>query len=343
MIPPVLLDLRALAELASQGMELDFERLHLSGVSPMTDALAARVSFGNMGAETFVLHGDERKQHALGVVQARPRKNRPEADITFIAPALAHDSDAVTTWYRLLAEAARGLGELGCQRIYATVPSGNGAEEVFRQAGFSIFTREQIFFLDTSGVRGLRNGHTVREDAPLFELNLRRMRKRDAWNVLRLYSAVTPRHVQNAEAMLTTEGASGKLDDWWEHMNGTSYVLERGGEMAGLVRITRGRLATWVRFHMSPETDSTAGDAVRQTIALIGKTRTRPIYVAVRDYEGGVRAALDGAGFVSRLERSHMVKYTTVRVREPVPWLKPVLETSKIPAVRTTQHARKKL
>lgn len=342
MIPPVLLDLRALAELASHGMELDFERLRLSGVSPMTDALAARVSFGNMGAETFVVHGDERKQHALGVVQARPRKNRPEADITFIAPALAHDSDAVTTWYRLLAEAARGLGELGCQRIYATVPSGNGAEEVFRQAGFAIFTREQVFYLDTSAVRALRDGQAPHENLPKIDLTVRRMRKRDAWNVLRLYSAVTPRHVQNAEAMLTMEGVSGNLDDWWEHMNGTSYLLERGGVLAGLVRITRGRLATWVRFHLAPETNSTAGDAVRQMMALIGKTRIRPIYVAVRDYEGGVRAALDDIGFEPHLERSHMVKYTTVRVRETVPWLKPVLETSKIPAVRTTQQAREK-
>lgn len=340
MIPPVLLDLRALAELASHGMELDFERLHLSGVSPMTDALAARVSFGNMGAETFVVHGNERKQHALGVVQARARKNRPEADITFIAPALHYDADAVTTWYRLLAEASRGLGELGCQRIYATVPSGNSAEEVFRQAGFATFTREQIFFLDTPGVRAQRavQAQSVRKS----EMTMRRMRKRDAWNVLRLYSELTPRNVQHAEAMLATEGASGNLEDWWEHLSGTSYLLEQNDELLGLARITRGRLATWVRFHLGAHAQTNADEAVRQTIDLISKTRTRPIFVAVRDYEGGVRATLEATGFVPRLERSHMVKHTTVRVREPVPWLKPVLETSKIPAIHTTQHAREK-
>lgn len=331
MIPPVFPDLRALAELAAHGMELDFERLQLFGVSPMTDALASRVSFGNMGAETFVVHDDGRKQHALGVVQARQRKNRPEADITFIAPALTYDADAVTTWYRLLAEATRGLGELGCQRIYATVPSGNGAEEVFRQAGFTTFTREQVFFLANPQTRALR----AESGPPIIQL--RRMRKRDAWNVLRLYSEVTPRHVQQAEAMLLTEGVSGKLDDWWEHLNGTSYVLERAETLVGLVRITRGRLATWVRFHLAIEGEVFAEAAVAQTIALITKTRTRPIYVAVRDYEGGIRAALDAAGFALRLERSHMVKHTTARVREAVPWLKPVLETSKIPAIHTTQ------
>ena len=337
MIPPVLLDLRALAELASHGVELDFERLHLNGVSPMTDALAARVSFGSMGAETFVVYANGRKPHALGVVQARLRKNRPEADITFIAPALDYDADAVTTWYRLLSEAVNGLGAMGCQRIYATVPSGNGAEEVFHQAGFSFFTREQVYRLDNAGARAA-------EQAQDAGMQLRRMRKRDAWNALRLYTAVTPRNVQHAEAMLTTEDTPGKLDDWWEHQNGTSYVLENAdgasNPLKGIVRITRGRLATWVRFHLASANRDETDAAIAQTIALVTKTRRRPIYVAVRDYEGGVAAGLGAAGFVLALERSHMVKHTTVRVRETVPWLKPVLETTKLPAIQTTPHAR---
>jgi hypothetical protein len=344
MIPPVFLDLRALAELASHGMELDLERLHLSGGSPLTDALASRVSFGNMGAETFVVYANGRKQHALGVVQARLRKNRPEADITFIAPTLEHDPDAVTTWYRLLSEATKSLGEAGCQRIYATVPAGNSAEEVFRQAGFVIFTREQVFLLDGESVRAFRNTAFPRAALHSSEISLRRMRKRDAWNVMRLYSTVTPRNVQQAEAMLTTEGAAGNLDDWWEHLNGTSYVFERtlpgGNALLGIVRITRGRLATWVRFHLAPQGQAYADEMVAQTLALVSKTRMRPIYVAVRDYEGGVRGALEAVGFGARFERSHMVKHTTARVRETLPWLAPVLETTKIPVIHTTQHAR---
>src|SRR5581483_8897264 len=190
MFPPVLHDLRALTELGAHGMELDLKRVRLSSSSPLTDALASRVSFGNMGAETFVLYANGRKQRALGVVQARPRKNRPEADITFIAPALDHEPDAVATWYRLLAEATKGLGELGCQRIYAQVPSGNGAEEVFRQAGFTTFTHADIYLLlpERAAAR------LALAPSP----TLRRMRKRDEWNVLRLYTALTPRTVQQA-------------------------------------------------------------------------------------------------------------------------------------------------
>lgn len=333
MIPPVLHDLRALAELASHGVELEYERVVLSAASPLTDALASRVSFGNMGAETFVLYANGRKQRALGVVQARVRKNRPEADITFIAPSLEHEPEAATTWYRLLAEATNSFGEAGVQRIYAHLPSGNGAEEVFRQAGFGVFTRQEIFMLTPERIS--------KRTASQTNVSLRRMRKRDAWSVLRLYSAITPRNVQHAEAMLTTEGATGTLNDWWENLNGTSYLFERptagGPSPAGIVRVTRGRLATWARLHLHPDARGLGDEMVAELIALVSRTRARPIYVGVRDYEGGVRAALGAAGFERQMEQSLMVKHTTVRVREAVPWLSPVFETQKIPAIRTTR------
>jgi hypothetical protein len=340
MIPPIVNDLRALAELTSHGVELELERARLSSASPLADALVSRMSFGSMGAETFVLYTNGRKQRALGVVQARHRKNRPEADITFIAPSLEHEPDAVTTWYRLLSEVTNSLGELGIQRIYAQLPVGNGAEEVFHQAGFTVFTREDIYVLDADKAvaRGRANGGTRTG-------TLRRMRKRDAWNVLKLYSAVTPRNVQHAEAMLTTEGATGKLDDWWENVNGTSYVYERPlaglDACAGIVRITRGRHGSWARLHVHPDALKYADEIVQEMIVLVSKTRARPIYVGVRDYEGGVRGALETAGFRQLMERSHMVKHTTVRVREAVPWLAPVFEKKNITAAPTLQHARK--
>jgi hypothetical protein len=331
MIPPVLNDLRALAEMSARGVELDLERVRLSPGSPFAEAVASHVSFGNMGADTYVVYTSGRKPRPLGVIQARPRKNRPEADITFIAPALDNDPDAVTTWYRLLAEATNNLGELGCQRIYAQVPAGNGAEEVFRQAGFTLFAREDIYLLNAEQIAAKDKVKTV---------TLRRMRKRDAWNVLRLYTALTPRPVQQAEAMMTTDGRLGKLDDWWENTNGTSYIFERKNSTAGIVRVTRGRLASWVRIHLHPQARAYVDEIVAEAIQLVSKTRARPIYIAVRDYEGGIRAALAAAGFELQMQRSHMVKHTTVRVREAVPWLAPVLESPKIPAIHTRQHAR---
>lgn len=344
MIPPMLNDLRALAELGSHGVELDLERVLLSPASPLTEALASRVSFGNMGAETFVLYTNGRNQRALGVVQARPRKNRPEADITFIAPSLEHDPDAVTTWYRLLSEATNSFGEMGVQRIYAQLPGGNGTEQVFQQAGFSVFTREDIFLLSAAKSAEFLKAQPAVSNGAGAPLTLRRMRKRDAWNVLRLYTAVTPRNVQHSEAMRTTEGALGTLADWWENSNGTSYLFERpdGGinSLTGIVRVTRGRLGSWVRLHLHPDAHQYADEMVAEMIVLVSKLRARPIYVGVRDYEGGIRAALESAGLEWQMERSHMVKHTTVRMRVAVPWLAPVFETKKIPAIRASHKVQ---
>lgn len=331
LVSPVINDLRAIYELVPQGLELDLERARLSPHSPLAEAVASRLSFGGLGAETFVLYANSRKQRALGMVQARLRKNRPEADITFIAPTLESDPDAVATWYRLLAEVVNGLGELGCQRIYARIPGANGSEEVFRQAGFSIFAWEDIYVLPADMVAAKRG----EAHKPL----LRRQRKRDSWNILRLYSALTPRPVQQAEGMLSPEDTLGKLGDWWEPPSGSGYVYVQDGELLGVVRILRGRLASWMHLYLHPQTSAEADALVGEAIALASKTRPRTMYCSVRDYEGGIRAALEGAGFTSELRRALMVKHTTVRVKEAVPWLAPVMEKP-VPVVQRSAQSR---
>jgi hypothetical protein len=338
MIPPVIHDLRAIYELASHGMELDFERERLSAQSPLTDMLAARVSFGNLGAETFVLYSNGRRHRPLGVVQVRLRKNRPEAEIVFISPSLDRDQDAVTTWYRLLAEATNGAGELGCQRIYAQLPvhkdghRHSGAEEVFRQAGFSVYAREEIYYLSAGGASALR--------ARVNQATLRRQRKRDAWNILRLYSAITPRPVQLAEGMLNTEGVLAHIEEWWDQARGTGYVFERDNVVQGVVRITRGRLASWLRLHLHPQAAGLADEMLAEAVWTATRARNRPIYAAVRDYESGVRGALEAAGFEWVSERSLMVKHTTARVKEAVPWLAPVRETP-LPLIQQMRNQEK--
>lgn len=330
--PPVINDLRAIFELASQGVELDLQQARISPQSPLTEALASRLSFGGMGAETFVLYANGRKQRALGMVQARLRKNRTEADITFIAPALDADHDAVATWYRLLAEATNGLGELGCQRIFVQVSCGNGSEEVFRQAGFAAYAREDVYLLSEERSASYRQQGT--------EMTLRRQRKRDRWNLMRLYSALTPRTVQAAEGVGDADDAAGKFKDSWDSVNSTGYIIERGNALVGSVRITRGRLANWVRLAVHPEAQAYVDELVREAIALASKTRARPVYVSVRHYEGGIRAALEVAGFEWQFERCLMVKHTTVRIKETVPWLAPVLDTTRAPAIHTSHQAR---
>ena len=124
--------------------------------------------------------------------------------------------------------ARRKSARRGGQRVFAQIPPGNGMEEVFRQAGFNAYAREDIFCLcDWPPVLAKTN-------------LLRRQRARDGWNLLRLYTELTPRPVQLAEGMLSPEGQGGKMGDWWDQSRGAGYILEMDGELAGAARIRRG-------------------------------------------------------------------------------------------------------
>lgn len=327
-------DLRAIRELGPQGIGFDFERAVLWPHSPFAAALAAPLPFSEIGASSIVLYHNHGKKRPLGLIQSHARRNRPEADISFIAPSLEADPEAVTIWYRLLAEATNEMCERGCQRIYVQVKTENGTEEVFRQAGFTVYAHEDIYHLGAERIASfppMQGGRT-----------LRRQRQRDAWNMLRLYTLVTPRPVQLAEGMMNSEGKVGNLGDWWEQASGTGYVM--GGSDLGLmgaVRITKGRAANWLRIYLHPNAQSRAGELVCSALGLVHTAHARSTYCGVRDYEGGIRAPLEAAGFQLAIRQSLLVKHTTVRVREPAMWAVPALEKTP-PLVHTRIHARER-
>jgi hypothetical protein len=327
-------DLRAIRELEPQGIEFDFERARLWPHTPLAAALAAHLPFNEIGASTLVLYQNHGKHKPIGLIQSHTRRNRPEVDISFIAPALEADPDAVTIWYRLLAEATNEMCERGCQRVYVQVKSDNGAEEVFRQAGFSVYAHEDIYCLRPELIASFPPMQGAR--------SLRRQRKRDAWDMLRLYTMVTPRPVQIAEGMMNSEGKIGKLGDWWEQASGTGYVLEGADDsLVGAVRFTRGRAANWLRIYLHPQAQAHAGELVCGALGLAHTLHPRATYCGVRDYEGGIRVPLETSGFEIILKRSLMVKHTTVRVKEPALWAVPSLEKP-APLVQTRVHARRR-
>lgn len=308
-------DLIAIQQLQTRGVQLDLERAVLWPHTPLQAALAGHLPLTPIGAETIVLYPSAtRRVRAVGFLQARARRGRPEADISYLAPALDAHDDAVSIWYRLLAECAQEIGERGGQRVFAQIPPGNGMEEVFRQAGFNAYAREDIFCL-CDWLSGLSKTNL-----------LRRQRARDGWNLLRLYAELTPRPVQLAEGMLSPEGQGGKMGDWWDQSRGAGYILETENELAGAARIRRGRAAYWLRFGLHPQAREHADELLRGALSLLWAAPRHPIYCSVRDYESGVAAALASAGFEHRQTRSLMVKFIAARAKEPFLKLMPVLE-----------------
>ncbi len=319
-------DVIAIQQLQRRGVQLDLERAVLWPHSPLRAALALHWPWSPIGAETIILFPPTRRGRAVGFLQAHQRRRRPEADIVSIAPALDARDDAVSVWYRLLAECARKFGDRGVQRLFAQMPVGDGAEDVFRQGGFAVYTREDIYCLND---RPLEIGK---------DRLLRHQRTRDSWNLLRLYSQITPRPVQIAEGMAPIEGQTGKMRNWWDQARGSGYVLPMGHEIAGSVRILRGSAAYWLRFWLHPEAHDQAQALLTGALAILWAAPRRPIYCSVRDYESGMRAPLEDLGFRYVQTRSLLVKHTTVRVKEPLLNLVPALEKRAEPAASVAQH-----
>ncbi|MCL4394507.1 MAG: hypothetical protein M1482_06860, partial [Chloroflexi bacterium] len=243
-------------------------------------------------------------------------------------PGLENGTDVVSVWYRLLAECAQQIGARGGQRLFAQVPEGNGVEEVFRQAGFASYAREDIFRL-TEWPANLAKSHV-----------LRHQRARDGWTLLRSYAQFTPRPVQIAEGMLSPEGQGGKMGDWWDQSGGSGYILEVDNELVGAARLRRGKAAYWLRFWLHPQAQEQSQALVSGALSLLWAAPRHPIYCSVRDYEGGLRAELETARFRYLLTRSLTVKHTTVHAKESVLKLMPALEKRPEPAASVSHHTR---
>lgn len=330
-------DLIAIQQLQTRGVQLDLERAVLWPHTPLQAALAAHWPFSAIGAETYVLYSPGWRGRALGFIQSRARRGRPEADISFLAPALdavplshARDDlrgDTVSTWYRLLAECAQQIGERGGQRLFAQIANGNGIEEVFRQAGYSVYAREDVYRLDAW------------PSEPKKTNLLRHQRARDGWTLLRLYAQLTPRPVQIAEGMLSPEGQGGKMGDWWDQSRGAGYILEVEGELVGAVRVRRGSAAYWLRFWLHPQAQEYSERLLRGALTLLWAAPHRPIYCSVRDYESGLRAPLEQTDFQFLHTRSLLVKHTTVHAKEALIKLVPALEKRPEPAASVSHHS----
>ena len=320
-------DLIAIQQLQRRGVALDLEGSVLWPHTPLRAALAAHWPLSPIGADTIILYPPARRGRAMGFLQEHQRRNRPEADVTFISPALDAHGDAVSIWYRLLAECTQHIGEMGGQRLFAQIAGTNGTEDVLRQSGFGIYAHEDVYRM------------TERPSNLAKTSLLRHQRSRDGWNLIRLYTQTTPRPVQIAEGMLSTEGQGGKMRDWWDQSRGSGYVLPAESELAGAVRVQRGSAAYWLRFWLHPQAREYGEALLRGAISLLWAAPRRPIYVSVREYESGLRAPLEDLGFRYLYTRSLLVKHTTARVKEPFMKLVPALEKRPEPAASVAHHS----
>jgi hypothetical protein len=348
-------DLLLVGNLQKKGTCLDPEIALTRPYSPLLAALSSYFLMREAGTSTFILEamdqsspstsgrgerspersrrivepsGHRRRQ---GLAQMRQRRGRPEADVIYLAPSLRQPFDsaqdraqdtafstayeAPTIWHRLLTHLGARAGERGIQRLFARLAEDGEEIETFQQVGFSPYTREDTFRLNSLSESHRRLDRVV----------MRPQQAVDAWALQRLYANVAPRLVQQAES-LGERGWERSSIDWPLRARSEGYVLEDNGEIVSYLLFRGGRIGHWMRILLHPQAYDHADEVIQHGLAFLSHYPPCPIYCNVREYEGGLRTPLQNWGFEPFGSQAILVKHTTVRIKKPARKLVPALD-----------------
>lgn len=295
--------------LQRRGLSLNLQRGLTQSRSPLLEAWLAFLTQQAMGQPTYVLY-DPHDGEAF--VQVRYRPHQAAADVAFLAPALTENRRSANAWSRLLDGACVEAAGRGIQRVFANLPASGSEVDVFQQSGFSLYTGEDLY--------RLTEPPATRE--PDQDQLLRPQHPEDWPAIQKLCVTITPQRVRQAEGGITV--ASGGERNW------KRYVLpgENGDDVMAILDLQVGTSATWLRLLVHPDVQNMASSLVRWALARLDERSGWPVYCNVRQYEGGVRTALEESGFEPFASRSLMVRHTMAWVRISSQEMVPALKSS---------------
>jgi len=296
-------DLALVSQIENQGTPLYAELALTRHPRPLQSALAGFFSLSGHGLRTYVLREDNDESKLCGLIQLRDRRDRKYSVITFVAPAVQVNHRTHEIWEHLLDHAAVQTGKLGVHHIIAEVPDESAAIEVLHRAGYAIYVRQDIYYLDRP------------RDTVLAEPLLRACQSSDEWGVHQLYHNTVPRLAQLADGaprMYRSGAVRG-------------YVLEDRQEITAYLQVRRGPDGAWFNLLVHPKAEARAAAIVEYGLSLFGSNWNAPIYCGVRRYQEWLSRPLESLGFEAHSSTVIMVKHLVSMIQEP--------ETAKVPAL----------
>jgi hypothetical protein len=293
--------------LQRKGVSLDLKRDLTRPYAPLREAWLAFLTQQAMGQPTYVLRD---LYEGEGFVQIRYRPHQTAADVVFVAPALEEDRGTATTWLDLLDGVCIEAAGRGIQRMFANLPQEGADGDMFRRAGFTPYAGEDVYRLSRATTR----------QQPAKLAALRPQRPEDWPAMQKLCVSITPQRVRQAEGGLDI--ALGQGDPCLR------YVVAGAQEddLLATLDLYPGGLAHWLRVLVHPESRDVIDDLIRWGVLQLDVRSSRPIYCNVRQYESGVRAALESTGFEPLAARTLMVKHTVAWAKVPAQELVPALK-----------------
>ncbi len=326
-----LFDLRDLAlvhRLSDKAVCLHAESGLIEDVHPVRSALGS--IWPGRQLPTYVWKADA--GNANGFVQLQLREDGTQAQILCVAaeeteasegaagdggdnPAAGKDPEArvsASMWLPLLDQLAAEAGSRGVQNLVAEVSEVGKALPVLRQAGFAVYTREDIWRLPQVAVGEPRQLLRARRDV-------------DDWDINLLYANVVPRLIQLVEP-------TPPLDD------GDIWVLREDGDLTAFVQRHDGPAAGWLRLFVHPDARVPVEDIVASGLLLRTGATGQPLYCCVPRYQSWLQGALQGMGFAHWGSYAVMVRHTVKRVQAPAPDLAAVVQAKGMPGTAPLTH-----
>jgi hypothetical protein len=299
--------------LQRRGVSLDLQQGLTQPRRPLWEAWLAFLTQQAMGQPTHVLY-DPHEGEAF--MQVSYRAHQAAADVVFVAPALDESRRAAKAWFRLLEGACVEAATRGIQRVFANLPESGAEVDVFHQAGFSLYGSEDVYVL----------AGATSEQRMADGIGLRPQRPEDWPALQRLCVAVTPQRVRQAEG-----GIAVAIDRGGSYQR---YVLpaKDGDDLLAALTLSVGTLAHWLRVIAHPDAQAATIDSlVKSGLSILDPHPPKTVYCNVRKYEGGVRGALEGAGFELYDTRALVVKHTVAWIKASAQDLVPALKGSAEP------------
>ena len=250
----------------------------------------------------------------------------------------------------------------GAQRFFARIEDERPELELFAKSGFQRYARESTWALASAaqGLRALEgagtsasqqngapveraaqphDGHDGHDGRGLMtrlapslsrphtavahaEIQMRRWARHDAWSLLRLYDACTPRRVQVAEGLSVdelTHTRAGGGRTWYVPMlepSTAAFVHDEGSLMGGWLRLRQGRGSQPHQLTLlaHPDSQPVACALLKFGLRVFAADDTRPIVCLARDYESATVEALRVAGFERVGSHALLVRHLMARV-----------------------------
>jgi hypothetical protein len=280
-------DLGLLRRVHDQGLCLDSQLAFTRG-SHMLQTILLDIITPGLSACTYVARPDEKEdQDAIGQIMHRAGESL--ARLGFIGPV---DAISNPNGGRLLDALSHAAGERGAQHLIAEVDEQSPVFERIRKAGFAIYTRQRIWRLE---------GKPDLDDLPKSTA-WRTETESDESSINHLYLNIVPALVQQVE--LPPKVDRGDFVYWQE------------GELLGYLDIERGSLGVWVDPYFHPAVEN-LDELLVGFLASYNDNQKRPLYFAVRSYQGWIGHALERIGFEPCSDQALMVKRLAVAVRKP--------------------------